>query len=189
MARAGAVGNIVSVKADYRYNAARNRAILEQAAEHCHWSYRLNGGPLQDLIPHPASLVIELVSGLDEIQVLGQNRGVLPKDWFDEIRILLKSERALGSISISLSERPDILSLSIHGTDGIIRANVFDNSLTIARRSSWPRAVARGVSGFQMSWQFFKSSTANLYELLTGQFDKSSGVQPLIAAFYQSIRD
>jgi predicted dehydrogenase/nucleoside-diphosphate-sugar epimerase len=189
MARSGTIGSIVSVEANYRYNAARNPAILEQGAEHCHWSYRLNGGPLQDLMPHPASLVMELMSELDEVQVLRQNRGVLPTNWSDEIRILLKSGDKLGSISISLSERPDILSLSIHGTDGIIRANVFDNSVIIARRSSWPRALARGISGFQTSWQFFKSSTANLYELLTGQFDKSSGVQPLIAAFYQAIQE
>jgi nucleoside-diphosphate-sugar epimerase len=140
-------------------------------------------------MPHPASLVLELMGDVEQIQVIGQNRGVVPKHWQDEIRILLKSAALLGSISISLSERPDVLSLSIQGTDGTIRANVFDNSLTVARRSSWPRAVARGVSGFQMSWQFFKASTTNLYELVTGRFDKSSGVQPLIAAFYQSIRD
>jgi len=184
----GVIGDVISVEASYLYDARRNPVVLQDGAQHCHWSYELNGGPLQDQMPHPASLVMEFIPEMEEIHWVGQNRGVLPKAWNDEIRVLVKSNTVLGYISISLSERPDAMSLAIKGTKGVLHADLFNNILTVQKRSDLPRALDRGFSGFRKTVQCLKDSLGNIYNFSTGRIDKSAGIGPLILRFYESIR-
>jgi nucleoside-diphosphate-sugar epimerase/predicted dehydrogenase len=185
----GAVGEVVSVEAYFSYNARRNPAIVEEGAQHCHWSYRMNGGPLQDLIPHPASLVMEFIPEIKEIQCIGHNRGILTKGWQDEIRVLIKSDSVIGYIGISLNERPDTIVLTVKGTKGIVQADLSNNILVVRKQSGLPRAVTRGLSGFQLTLQNLKGSLGNVYKFAMGRVDKSGGIGPLISKFYESVRN
>ena len=186
---AGTVGDVVSAEAYYAYNATRNPALLEEGAQHCHWSYRLNGGPLEDLMPHMAALVLAFMpAGIEDLKAVNLNRGVLPPGWDDEVRVLLTSGRVLGSITISLSERPDLISLTVRGTRGQVTANLFSGILTVQRSSPLPRAAARGLAGFQLSAQSAAASLKNLYNFAAGRIDKSSGIGKLISRFYESVR-
>lgn len=185
----GVVGELVSVEASYLYDARRYPAILEEGAEYSHWCYRLKGGPLQDQMPHPASFVMEFIREIKEIQWIGHNRRVLPEPWQDEIRVLIKSNSVIGYISISLSERPDRISLAIKGTKGIVEANLFNGILTFQRKSSLPRVLARGVSGFELGLQHLRGSLGNIYKFATGGIDKSGGIQKVVSKFYESIRN
>jgi 2-alkyl-3-oxoalkanoate reductase len=187
MASKAVAGEVISVEASYLYDTRRYPAILEEGAEYSHWSYRLNGGPLQDQLPHPASLIMEYIPEIKEIQWICQNRGILPKAWPDELRVLIKSDIAIGFISISLSERPDTFSLVIKGTKGIIHADLFSNVLTFQKPSSLPRALARGLTGLDLSLQYLKGSIWNFLKFASGHMDKSNGIGPLIAEFYGTI--
>ncbi len=183
----GVIGDVVSVEACHVQNARRDQALLEEGAEYFYWSYRLNGGPLQDWIPHMASLIFEFVPEIRMVQSLSFNRGVLPKGWDDELRVLVGSDRVTGFISISLSERPDLITLQIKGTKGMIHINLFNGVMTIQKKSNLPRAAVRGLSGFQSSWQLFKGSVQNIFKFLTGKVDKTSGISSIVAAFYKAI--
>lgn len=183
----GAIGEVVSVEACHVQNARRDQALLEEGAQYFYWSYRLNGGPLQDWIPHMASLVFEFVPEIRTVQSLSFNRGVLPKGWDDELRVLVGSDRVTGFISISLSERPDMITLQIKGTKGMIHINLFNGVMTVQKKSNLPRAVVRGLSGFQSCGQLFKGSVRNIFKFLTGKVDKTSGIGALVGAFYKAI--
>ena len=50
----GKIGNVISVETSFRFDTHRYAAVHADGAELTHWIYRLNGGPLQDLLPHPA---------------------------------------------------------------------------------------------------------------------------------------
>jgi nucleoside-diphosphate-sugar epimerase/predicted dehydrogenase len=189
LASTGIIGKIVSAEVSYQFDARRYQAILEEGAKYCHWTYQMNGGPLQDLMPHPASLVFEFIPDIKEIQFIGKNRGVLPKGWQDEIRVLINSSSVIGYISISLCEKPDIILFSVKGTKGTIQANLFNDILTVQRRSIFPRAIDRGLSGIQIAGQNLRGFCANIHKFLTGRMDKSNGVAPLITKFYESIRN
>jgi len=185
----GILGRIVSVEACYQFDARRYPAILEEGAEYCHWTYALNGGPLQDLIPHPASLIFEYVSGIDDLKYIGKNRGVLPNGWLDEIKVLVSSKKVVGYISLSLSEKPDTIILNIKGTKGALQANLFSDILTIQKRSYLPRAVNRGLYGVRAAGQNLRWTVNNIYRLVTGRLDKTNGVAALISKFYESIEN
>jgi nucleoside-diphosphate-sugar epimerase/predicted dehydrogenase len=189
IASTGKIGKVVSAAAYYQFDARRYPAILEEGAEYCHWSFRMNGGPLQDLMPHPASLVCELIGEISNIEFTGKNIGVLPRPWQDEMRVLIDAKGSTGYISISLSEKPDVILFILKGTRGTVEANLFNDILILQRKSNLPRAIARGLSGFSIASQALKGSVANIVRFLAGRIDKSNGVAALVSKFYESIAE
>lgn len=185
----GSVGEIVSVEVDLVFDPRRAPAFIEEGTHYFHWLYGLNGGPLQDLIPHPISMVMEFLGEIDEIKCCSNNRGVLPAGWPDEIRVSLKSGRTMGYIRVSLSEKPDTIVLTIKGTKGRASADLFTGIMTLQKKSLLPRAAVRGLSGFFLANQYFKGGFANIFKFLTGKIDKSNGIGPLVARFYESLRN
>jgi predicted dehydrogenase/nucleoside-diphosphate-sugar epimerase len=189
LAKGGAVGQVTSVDARLAYDVRRNPEIVERGAENCHWSYRLNGGVLQDLMPHPASLIVEFLPEIVQVESVRSNRGKLPHPWHDEIKVLVASETVLGSISVSLTEHPDTIALTVRGTRGVLHADLFSNILTLQKRSNLPRAVARGLSGPQLTIQYFKASLKNFLKVATGRLGKADGMERLVRSFYGVVRN
>ncbi len=140
-------------------------------------------------MPHPASLLTDYLGEVVEAHSMGLNRGVLPAPWDDEVRVILRSDRVLGYLSVSLSERPDTIKLTVKGTSGTIDADMFTGIVMLRQQSPLPRAVARGISGFQMAGQSFTGSVANVSRFLRGKLDKTSGLREVIDRFYGALRE
>jgi 2-alkyl-3-oxoalkanoate reductase len=184
----GVIGDIVSVEASMRVDPNRYGAIRAEGAQYAHWIFTLNGGPLQDLLPHPASLALEFMGGLDEVHAISKDGHVLPDGWPDEVRIILRSDGVMGHVSISLNEKPDTTTLSVSGRRGRILVDYFNRTIIVDRDSFLPRAAKRALSGFRHAWQSFRGATASIFAVITGRFDKSAGVNPLVEAFYDAVR-
>jgi len=189
LASQGHIGKIVSVEASFAYDARRNPAIMEEGAQYCHWSFKLNGGPLQDLMPHPASLIMEFIPEIKEIRSIGVNRGLLPNGYHDEIRVLVRSEKIVGFINISLNEKPDIVSFTLKGNKGTIMVDLYSGVLIMQRKSNLPRPIIRGVAGLRLANQYLKGSLINICNYFTGRIDKSNGRKLLISTFYKMLHD
>lgn len=184
----GALGELVTVEADLSFNVNRSPALLQPGAPHAHWAYKLNGGPLQDLAPHPASLILEHLKEVKNVSVLSRNRGVLPKPWPDEIRVLLDGEPAHAEIYISFSLKPDALVLTVRGTEGTVCADTGSMIATVERHSPLPRAAARGLAGFSRGFGNVRGAIGNIFRVATGKFDKTGGIQRVVAGLYDAIQ-
>lgn len=188
MVSEGTIGKVISVESHFSYNPMRNPAWVEEGAQYSYWAYHLNGGPIQDLFPHPASAIMEFLPEIKEVHSVGQSLGALKGGWQDELRVIVKSNSLIGYISITLNERPDAIILTIKGKKGVIQANLFNGILTYQKQSGLPRAVSRGFSGFNAAYQNFKQSSGNIINFARGRVDKSGGIGPLITKFYNSIQ-
>jgi nucleoside-diphosphate-sugar epimerase/predicted dehydrogenase len=184
----GDIGRVVTVEAGFRFDTNRYPAVKADGAQYCHWIYSLYGGPLQDLMPHPASLIAEFIDEIDEIHSVSEERGCLPEGWPDEVRVLIRSQAAFGYINISLHERPDTTTLKVVGDGGSINANYFSGIITTEKKSVLPRAANRALASYKAAWQNFRGGTANIFNVLLGRFDKGGGTPSLIDAFYEAIR-
>jgi predicted dehydrogenase len=189
MAKAGVIGDVVTLEAHEVYNAERNPSFIEEGAEQRHWAYRMNGGPLEDMMPHPAACVLEFIDHIEEVSTSAVCRGTFPGGWQDEIRVLVKSDKIIGYINASVSERPDIESLTIRGTKGILYADAFNDIITIRRLSNLSRKISRGISGFQLASQYLAGSLMNIFNVATGRMDKANGIGVVISEFYESVRN
>jgi predicted dehydrogenase/nucleoside-diphosphate-sugar epimerase len=186
----GRIGQVVSVDAYFSYNVMRNPALTEDGAELCHWAYRLNGGPLQDQMPHMAALAFEYLPEFRGVQVRQHRRGgALPAPWPDDVRVLIDGGSVSATIAINFGEKPDLILYTIRGTMGVVQANLFNGIVTLQRQSRLPRAAARGLSGFQLGWQNVRGATANAWSFVTGKVDKSSGIVGVVSRFYATVRE
>jgi len=188
LATGGTFGDITSVNVELVFDPNRMPAYVEDGAEHSHWIYGLNGGPLQDLMPHPVSILLEFIDKISDIRAVSQRLGALPSGWDDEIRVIIRSERVLGTVNISLNEQPDTMTVTICGKKGRITADPFTGIVSVQRRSYLPRAAARGLSGFRLGSQYYKGACANVLRFVSGRIDKSNGTGPLITKFYEALR-
>ena len=170
------------------YDLQRESALIAEGAEQNHWAYRTNGGPLQDMLPHPACLVLEFIHEIKQIHSVGHRRGVFPNAWQDELRVVVTSENVIGYIHISASERPDACTLTIKGTEGTLHADSYNQVLSVRTISSLPRKYQRGLDGFKLAGQSFTDTATNIFKLAMGRLDLTNGIGNLVAAFYESVQ-
>jgi nucleoside-diphosphate-sugar epimerase len=133
-------------------------------------------------------LVLEHLKEINSVSVLSRNRGALPRPWPDEIRVLLDAEPGHAALYLSLSAKPDVLVLTIRGTEGTVRADLGSLILTVEGHSALPRAAARGWRGFGQGFANLRGAIGNAFSVATGNFDKTGGIQPLVARLYDAIR-
>ena len=189
MEAAGVIGELVSVEAQEVYDVGRNPAMSDGAASDASWFYQMRGGPLQDMLPHPAALVLAYLPEVTDVTYLGLSRGMFPGDLYDELKMVVKSDTRTGYISLSASERPDICSLTLRGTEGILYADSFNFTVSLRRPSALPRKVSRVLSSFHLGRQYLAQGIDNAARLLIGRIDRANGIETLIGAFYEGIRD
>jgi predicted dehydrogenase/nucleoside-diphosphate-sugar epimerase len=183
----GRLGELVTIEVDFGYNISRYPAMIQAGAENSHWAYKLNGGPLQDQMPHPVSLILEHVDTVKDLLVFSKNRGILPAPWADEIRVVVDAEPAHAEIYISFSLRPDAMVLTLRGTQGTVCADMGSMIASVEGSTVLPRAVARGLAGFSRSRQNLQGAVGNIFKVATGKFDTTNGVKHVVAGFYAAI--
>jgi predicted dehydrogenase/nucleoside-diphosphate-sugar epimerase len=186
--RDGKIGNVVSVEAHYRFDSNRYPAARADGAQFTHWLYELNGGPLQDLIPHPISLMFEFLDEFDDVEVVSSEGSILPEGWPEEVRVLVKSSNRFGFVTVSLHEKPATVTLSVNGDDGTVSVDYFSGIVTMQRSSFLPRAAQRLLLGLRKSWQNFAGSVGNVLKVLIGRFDTSGGTTEMVRRFYEAIQ-
>ena len=189
IAKDGLLGNIVSIETSYVYDCRRIPDVMDEGAQYSHWFFRLNGGLLQDLIPHPCSLVVEFLNEIDDVYHVEFHRGLMPKGWPDEVRVLARSKNVSAYMSVSLAEAPDAITMTIKGTEGVVHADLFNNSIVIRKKSDLPRAVIRALSGFQLAWQYCVCAFSNVFKFGLGRIDHTGGISPLIDRFYTAVQN
>lgn len=138
-------------------------------------------------MPHAAALALGHVASIENVTVLSKNLGILPRPWADDIRVLVDGGNVHADIHVSYHLRPDAVVLTLRGTEGTASANLRSMVMTAEFDSVLPRAAARGLAGFRTGVQNIKGAVKNAARVATGKFDKTGGIGPLVARFYQAI--
>lgn len=185
--RDGLVGEVVTVEVDYGFNVNRYPAIFQEGATESHWCYELNGGPLQDQMPHPLSMVLEYLDEIQQVSPVSCNRGKVPPPWDDEIRVSIAGRNVHAEIYCSFSHRPDAMVFTVRGTRGTVVADMHSMVCTIDRDSPLPRGLVRLGSGFKRGWQQLSGATGNVFRVITGRMDQTNGVSGVVCGFYRAI--
>lgn len=185
----GRLGELVCVEVDFGFDITRSPDLLREGAENHHWIYQLNGGPLQDQMPHPLSFIVGHMRAVKNIQVLSRCGGVLPTSWSDEIRVMIDGEPVHAEVYISFRVKPDAMVLVLRGTEGTAVADLRSMVVGVETNSALPRAISRGMSGFHRGVQFIKGGFGNIYKVATGKIDKTGGVSKVVSGFYEAIKN
>jgi nucleoside-diphosphate-sugar epimerase/predicted dehydrogenase len=180
----GKIGEIIYVESYYGMNVLRRNLQKTTDNNGIHWSYELPGGLFHNYIDHPLYLLLKYVGRPLDIHVVTSSHGTLPQNLADELRVLIKGEKALGLLVISFTAKPQLHFLNIYGSKGTLRVN-FDTMSTVAHGTTiLPKAVSKATFNLSESFQLTKSTLLNTANLLTGRLKPYQGMKNLIEQFY-----
>ncbi|MFP4145107.1 MAG: NAD-dependent epimerase/dehydratase family protein [Phycisphaeraceae bacterium] len=182
----GVLGELVHVEISCRFDVRRFRHIGDRG----HWVHDLPGGLLEDLLPHPLYLALELLGPSAELWADRSIRtGRLP-GLDDELRLSLVrrgAPPATANVVLSLAGRPDGFDVRATGTKATAAADLQNMLFAIERVGPGPKAVAKGLmvgrGGAGRLWQL----GSNAARLATGRQRPPGDLLPLLRDFYQAL--
>jgi nucleoside-diphosphate-sugar epimerase/predicted dehydrogenase len=140
----GAIGELVHIDLHWGFDIRRFAHALPGPDGAPTWAMQLPGALLEDILPHPLSIVFSLATEAMEPRAWHAFRsGRLEYTCDDEVRLLLAGRHATASLGISLTSKPDDLHLVIYGTRGTLKLDVNNMILIHSRLTGGPKAVAR----------------------------------------------
>lgn len=187
----GALGEVVHADAVMSYDLAGPFGALVLADPE-HWVHRLPGGLAQNNLSHPLSIVLPLLGeGLPEVYARGDRRRAERFDdardgFHDELRVLLRGDRATAAVHFSCRARPVQLAVTVHGTRGSAFVSLEARTVRVVRGSRWPGPFQKVDWARRDAVEAGRELAARANELARSQLHYFEGLRELLARFYAS---
>ena len=178
----GAAGDILQVAASFNYDITRNPTFRAG-----HWSGNLPGGLLEDLSVHLISVLIRLLGTPRRTSAFSRSSGQVAGAQVDDMCAIIEGERGLGSLSVSLRGRPDMILIDVHCSRMLLRINVSGMTLAAYRPLPVPQKIGRGLGNLDVAAQLVGGTLSATWQLLRKKVDGSYGITPCIHAFYDAL--
>ena len=150
---------------------------------------REGGFPFRDVGIHGVYLVEAFLGSIESVQTQIASTGLNPFPYCDDWQVLLRCARGSARIHLSSVLRPWQSTLTLLGTCGSIRADLFASTVTARRAYTGPaplvRMVNSGAEALQLAWQ----ATATTLATACGRLRRFHGVQDLIVEFYRDLEE
>ncbi len=183
IARSGAIGDVVGV------DHFRGQFYAPYAGGPMPYQFRDGGFPFRDLGVHSLYIIEALLGRIEDATLrLGPpSRDGCPifKDW----RVLVQCKRGMAQIYISWNVKPLQDVLVVHGTRGVIRADIMGMSVTTRKKGRLPGPAERILNSVGEGRRMMTQVTGNVLKVLRKKILRYHGLQMLVGEFYQSLRE
>lgn len=174
----GALGDLVGV--DVVQSAAVDDVQAVVSGARRHWSADLPGGAMHDLAPHPSYLLRNLVGPISEVHVTR----ILQGETIQELRAVVRGERCLGTMTISLRGRPFTNTIHIVGTRKTVDVNLNNMTLILRQERKVPKLVGKVLPNLEEAAQLLVATVVNGIAFATGRQRYFPGMGILMRQFY-----
>lgn len=190
LVRGGRIGKLVHVDVHYTFDLKKNLDPYTYNDSHTHWAYSLPGGPLQDLAPHPISLLLGFIGEPVKIWPVSKNKGIMPMGLPDELKVLVDAGDKTGFISMSFGTKPDdLIAIDIYGTEMTVNVNLSNMTFFIQKTKNVPKKISKNLDNLDRSAKLVTGTFTSTLKFLTGGIPAIKGAAPLIGRFYESLRN
>jgi predicted dehydrogenase/uncharacterized protein YbjT (DUF2867 family) len=145
------------------------------------------GFPFRDAGIHGVYLIEAILGPPREVQVhigsIGQQGAVLCDDW----HILSTSARGTGHLHLSYSVQPWQSLLTVFGSRGVLRADLFAGTVTMRRPRPLPSPVARLLDTALEGASLLAQSARTVILATAGRLRQFHGVQDAVTEFYDGL--
>ena len=181
MVSKGSIGDFVGM--DIKELSLTDAALLMNKE---HWCHKLPGGIFSETLPHAIYLAAAFLGNLEP--VAAQSRKFSGYDWVtaDEIRIILKGRKGMGTITYSCNSTKDKVIIDIYGTKKNLRIDLWNSVMTEYGVGTGSRP-SRALENLSQSFSILVSSIFTTLSVISGKFH--SGHYTLIRGFIESIRN
>jgi predicted dehydrogenase/nucleoside-diphosphate-sugar epimerase len=183
----GQVGNIINVESYYGLNTRIDAFRKYPSPNVLPWIYTLPGGVFHDFMAHPLYVMLPFTGKPQEIHVMEKSFGELPQNISDELRILIKGEKAFGVLTFSFAAKPHLHFLRVYGTKMMVNVDFNTMTTTVHPLSHLPKAAQKATYNLSASWQLFTNTVSNVWNFGRGRLKPYQGMKVLIHKFYDAI--
>lgn len=180
----GDFGRLIAVHCDFMCAWDFNH-IPEGRADH--WTYKGKGGILQNMVDHPASLVLDVLDGVDSYQYHYAHRNVLPYNRPDLLHISMQNADQIGSFTLSLGHGNGHRVANYYLENGTITIDMTRQVISVIRGSGPPGMIKKILSSLTIGWSIAFGSIANIFKVIFGKLRRAPGIFALVENFYQTV--
>ncbi len=183
--RMGKLGDVIAVHCFFGH-AKRRKTI--PYGDVSHWSYSLPGGPLMNLISHPASLLVALLGDPEVMNSICDSRNLMPFGFSDLLSVSINTVNGHGSFTISMEHGNSARYVNVECEDGSIYIDLGRQLTIIKSHKGRLGFISKALSGLGESCSYCKETLGVIFRVGTGRLKPNPGTRGLIARFYNSIR-
>jgi predicted dehydrogenase len=188
----GDLGEPVHVESCFGYNLSGpfGAALLGDGN---HWVHRLPGKLFHNNVDHLLNKVLEFMD--DDVPALHafgyalreKRFGDTRDDMLDELRVVLRGRRVSAYGTFSSHARPAGHFVRVFGTKNTAHADFWMRTVTLDASPKLPSAIGRVTPAFDQALEFLREGGKNVARFVKSDFHFFSGLNRLIALFYDSI--
>ena len=177
MVARGELGDVVGVEAFQGY-------VRSDGKE---WVSGLSGGVLQNIAPHPISLLLAFMPEAKLVSVATKQTGLSAGAPFEEARVIFEGDRGLGLLTLSLGPQPYLNYLTVYGSNASLQVNLNNNTLIVYKDRRLPKLLAKSWFNIDQCVQLLGSTLKTSLQVLTGKLRFYPGMGYLIHRYYTSL--
>jgi len=180
--RSGAIGDVLGT--EMKFLGTQDDSM---ASNQSHWSHKLPGGRLGEMLPHPLYTVQSVIQ--DELTVdtiVAEKRGKHPWMRYDEMKVLLRGRsKGWADIYVSFNASRPMITLDVYGTRKILKIDMINQVLIELGERSLSK-VDSGRDLLDQSRVLFLSTIKNAIGYL-GVKRMESSLRNLYTSFMESV--
>jgi predicted dehydrogenase len=185
MVARGAIGEVVGVEVFQGYVRVSQKSHSGEAG----WVSQLPGGLVQNIAPHPISLLLAFMPEAQPVSVATKQTGLCPVSPFEEVRVTFEGKRGLGMLTLSLSSQPYLNYLTVYGSQATFQVNLNNNTLIVYKDRRLPKLLAKSWFNIDQSLQLLSNTMKTGLQVLTGKMNFYPGMGTLIRHYYDCLEN
>ncbi len=183
MVSAGGIGDLAGIDIQVLHSQGRANLMLMNRE---HWCHSLPAGIFTEALPHPIYLAAAFIGKLEPVGTYSGKSSSY--DWVvaDEIRIVLKGRKGMGTISYLCNSAKSKTIIDIHGTKKHLRIDLLNSVMTEYGVGTETRP-SRALENLGQSFSMLASTVSTTLSVISGKFH--NGHYTLIQRFIESIQN
>jgi predicted dehydrogenase/nucleoside-diphosphate-sugar epimerase len=149
--------------------------------------YRAGGYPFRDMGVHGLYIIESFLGEIGDAEARFAWAGPDPCLFADEWTVLLRTQRGQATIQLSWNSRPQQHSVTIFGTRGVLRADLYAMYVSVKRARRIPGHVLRVVNSVAEAAQMASGTFKGLAGFALGRVRQYHGLQSLVEEFYENL--
>ncbi len=150
--------------------------------------YRDGGYPFLDQGVHALYLAESFLGRVEDANAIYDTHGGDSNLLYDEWRVAAQCQQGTANIQISWNVRPLQNWFVVHGTKGVLRANLFAMFVTHTPQVPLPKAPARALQAMIEGLSICAQVPANVARFAAKKIVQYDGLHSLVAAFYSALQ-
>jgi nucleoside-diphosphate-sugar epimerase/predicted dehydrogenase len=183
---AGEIGDVVHVDSFYGLSAEANSF---SGAGGAHWAYHLPGGVFTNFLPHLVYMQVVFMGEIEEVAGVTTAGAPGSEDPASELAVLVRGPAATGLMTVSIRTRPYAKYLRIHGTNGIIHADLVGEVTSVHRQRRLPRLFTKALFNLEAIPQLAAGTAVNSAKVLSGSMRNMPDLHTFVEELYSAIGD